>query len=119
MAFDDEGDELNEYDSIAFGIARDIECQWDLYWDEKGLRKILNFGHTVGHAIESSGKFNELLHGECVGIGMLYFSSKEVKEKLVNVFFCLPYRKPTPVLGSSRPRPTREPSLRNSAKKRP
>lgn len=50
--------------------------------NEKGLRKILNFGHTVGHAIESSGKFNELLHGECVGIGMLYFSSKEVKEEI-------------------------------------
>ena len=50
--------------------------------NEKGLRKILNFGHTVGHAIESSGKFNELLHGECVGIGMLYFSSKEVKDEI-------------------------------------
>jgi len=50
--------------------------------NEKGLRKILNFGHTVGHAIESSGMFNELLHGECVGIGMLYFSSEQVKQKI-------------------------------------
>ena len=40
-------------------------------------------------------------------------------EKLVNLCCCLPYRKPTPVLESSRLRPTREPSLRNSAKKRP
>ncbi|MCM3744331.1 hypothetical protein M3193_09270 [Sporosarcina luteola] len=32
MAFDDdEGEELNEYDSLVNGIARDIECQWDLY----------------------------------------------------------------------------------------
>ncbi|WP_018393255.1 hypothetical protein [Bacillus sp. 37MA] len=32
MAFDDdEGEELNDFDSIAFGIARDIECQWDLF----------------------------------------------------------------------------------------
>ena len=53
--------------------------------NEKGLRKILNFGHTIGHAIESSGKFDELLHGECVGIGMLYFSSDEVKEEIKNV----------------------------------
>ena len=53
--------------------------------NEKGLRKILNFGHTIGHAIESSGKFNELLHGECVGIGMLYFSSNEVKEEIYNI----------------------------------
>lgn len=53
--------------------------------NEKGLRKILNFGHSVGHAIESSGKFNDYLHGECVGIGMLYFSSNTVKQEILNV----------------------------------
>lgn len=53
--------------------------------NEKGIRRILNFGHTVGHAIESSGKFNDYLHGECVGIGMLYFSSDEVKKEINNV----------------------------------
>lgn len=37
--------------------------------DEKGLRQILNFGHTVGHAIESYGSFR-LKHGFCVSIGM-------------------------------------------------
>ena len=46
--------------------------------NEKGIRKILNFGHTIGHAIESSGKFDDYLHGECVGIGMLYFSSSKM-----------------------------------------
>ena len=45
MAFDDdEGDELNDFDSLVFSIARDIECQWDLYWIElysfEELRKI-------------------------------------------------------------------------------
>ncbi len=40
---------------------------------EKGLRKILNFGHTVGHALESLllGSEEELLHGEAVAIGMV------------------------------------------------
>ncbi|WP_340153916.1 3-dehydroquinate synthase [uncultured Marivirga sp.] len=40
---------------------------------EKGLRKILNFGHTIGHAIESHllGTSSELLHGEAIGIGMI------------------------------------------------
>lgn len=52
---------------------------------EQGLRKILNFGHTIGHAIESSGKFSDLLHGEAVGVGMLYFSSNDVKNRLVKV----------------------------------
>ena len=37
---------------------------------EVGIRAILNFGHTIGHAIESASGF-KLLHGECVGIGMI------------------------------------------------
>lgn len=37
---------------------------------EGGLRAILNFGHTIGHGIESAKGF-ELLHGECVAIGMM------------------------------------------------
>ncbi len=41
--------------------------------DEKGLRKILNFGHTIGHAIEmlSQDTNNPLLHGEAISIGMI------------------------------------------------
>lgn len=38
---------------------------------EKGRRAILNFGHTVGHAIEATSKY-EVLHGEAVAIGMVY-----------------------------------------------
>lgn len=51
---------------------------------ETGLRKILNFGHTVGHAIESLN-FGKLYHGECVGIGMLYMCSDDVKSQLISV----------------------------------
>ena len=50
---------------------------------EKGLRKSLNYGHTLGHAIESYFLSNEtkttLLHGEAIGIGMIlesYISTK-------------------------------------------
>ena len=41
--------------------------------EEKGLRKILNFGHTLGHAIETTylHKNNKLLHGEAIAIGMI------------------------------------------------
>ena len=52
--------------------------------NEQHLRKILNFGHTIGHAIESSGKFN-MLHGECVGIGMIYMVSEELKQELKDI----------------------------------
>lgn len=37
---------------------------------ENGLRAILNFGHTIGHAVESAYNF-KMTHGECVGLGMI------------------------------------------------
>ena len=38
---------------------------------ERGLRAILNYGHTIGHAIEATTGFSEFLHGEAVAIGMM------------------------------------------------
>ena len=40
---------------------------------ESGLRKILNFGHTIGHAIETTylNKYNKMLHGEAISIGLI------------------------------------------------
>ena len=39
-------------------------------WETKGLRAILNYGHTFGHAMESLTEYGALLHGEAVSIGM-------------------------------------------------
>jgi 3-dehydroquinate synthase len=39
--------------------------------EEKGLRTILNFGHTVGHAIETVTKYTVYTHGEAIAFGML------------------------------------------------
>jgi len=69
---------------------------------ESDLREILNFGHTIGHAIESASGFN-YLHGECVSIGMtaaFYISmqmglvSRAEIESLKNLlnFFDLPLK---------------------------
>ena len=52
---------------------------------EQGLRKILNFGHTLAHAIESANGMQELYHGECVALGMLPMCSREVRERLMPV----------------------------------
>lgn len=52
---------------------------------EAGLRKILNFGHTIGHAIESQNEFSTLYHGECVALGMTYMCAPTVKERLLKV----------------------------------
>lgn len=51
---------------------------------EKGLRKVLNFGHTIGHGVEVASD-GRLLHGEAVGIGMLMMCSKEVRQRLIAV----------------------------------
>lgn len=67
---------------------------------ESGLRMSLNFGHTVGHAIESASAKtdNPLLHGECVSIGMMCFCSKEVKTRLEKLL--KKYNLPTDFCGS-------------------
>lgn len=51
---------------------------------ESNIRKILNFGHTIGHAIESVNNL-KLLHGECVGLGMLYMSNLLVRSEIEDV----------------------------------
>ncbi len=38
--------------------------------ETKGIRTILNFGHTLGHAIESAGRYNQYQHGEAIAIGI-------------------------------------------------
>lgn len=52
---------------------------------EGGLRRILNFGHTVGHGIEAAAN-GALYHGECVALGMLPMSAPAVRARLVSLF---------------------------------
>ncbi len=60
---------------------------------ESHLRKILNFGHTIGHGFESAAH-GRYLHGECVALGMLYMSSEEVQEQLCEIYENLGFELP-------------------------
>jgi shikimate kinase / 3-dehydroquinate synthase len=60
--------------ALAYVIQRSCEIKADVVrQDERegGLRAILNFGHTFGHAIEAGLGYGEWLHGEAVGCGMV------------------------------------------------
>ncbi len=54
---------------------------------EKSLRAALNFGHTIGHAIESAQGLNGLYHGECVALGMLPMTEDPtLKKRMLAVY---------------------------------
>ncbi len=52
---------------------------------EAGLRKTLNFGHTLAHAIESANNLSEYYHGECVAIGMIPMCSAPLRKRLLPI----------------------------------
>ncbi len=69
-------DDLRQGDMAALGraVLRSCEIKADVVGQderEAGLRAILNFGHTFGHAIEAGLGFGVWLHGEAVGCGMV------------------------------------------------
>jgi 3-dehydroquinate synthase len=62
-------------DALAWVIARCIRIKADVVArDERegGLREILNFGHTLGHALEAATKYRRFRHGEAIAWGMIY-----------------------------------------------
>ena len=49
---------------------------------EAGLRRVLNFGHTIGHGIEAAAGLERLYHGECVAIGMLPMCEENLRPRV-------------------------------------
>ena len=49
------------------------------------MRKVLNFGHTLGHGIEAEEALHGLYHGECVALGMLPMCTDRVRARLIPV----------------------------------
>ncbi len=52
--------------------------------EEKGIRTILNFGHTIGHAIEAACDYQEYHHGEAIALGMRIAAEISLQMKLAN-----------------------------------
>lgn len=76
--------------ALAHAIKRSVEIKaWVVGQDEKeaGLRAILNFGHTFGHAIEAGMGYGNWLHGEGVGAGMVMAAELSQRLGLVDAAF--------------------------------
>ena len=77
---------LNNVDSenLAPLIRRNIEIKSKIVAkderDRTGQRALLNFGHTVGHAIERAGDYKKFLHGEAISLGMVAACDVSVKK---------------------------------------
>ena len=85
-------DALLQRDPQALAYAVQRSCEIKAYvvgQDEResGLRAILNFGHTFGHAIEAGLGFGEWLHGEAVGCGMVMAAQLSQRLGLVDAAF--------------------------------
>ena len=68
-------------------IARSCRLKADVVerdeFEATGLRAVLNYGHTFGHAFEALSGYGQLLHGEAVSIGMLYASRLAERRGLI------------------------------------
>ncbi|WP_374316707.1 3-dehydroquinate synthase [Aquabacterium sp.] len=74
-------------DALKYAVKRSCEIKaWVVGQDEKesGLRAILNYGHTFGHAIESGLGYGEWLHGEAVGCGMVMAADLSARLGLID-----------------------------------
>jgi 3-dehydroquinate synthase len=82
--------------ALAQAVRRSCEIKaWVVGQDEResGLRAILNFGHTFGHAIEAGVGYGHWLHGEAVGCGMVMASALSAELGLVDRPFALRLRR--------------------------
>ena len=82
-------EEENYLDHLEEIITKSIEMKKEVVENderEKGERKLLNFGHTYGHAYESYYGLDKYLHGECVAMGMMSMvQNEEVRNRLEKV----------------------------------
>jgi 3-dehydroquinate synthase len=100
--------------ALAHAIGRSCEIKAEIVGideREQGLRAILNFGHTFGHAIETATGYGEWLHGEAVAVGMVLASDMSQRigsiaaadhERLMRVIASLELPTAAPRIGAQR-----------------
>ena len=79
-----------EPQALAHAVRRSCEIKAEVVGQderESGLRAVLNFGHTFGHAIEAGLGYGEWLHGEAVGCGMVMATLLSQRLGLVDAAF--------------------------------
>ncbi|HVL45815.1 MAG TPA: 3-dehydroquinate synthase, partial [Acidovorax sp.] len=79
-----------DHDALSYAVRRCCEIKaWVVGQDEKetGLRAILNFGHTFGHAIEAGMGYGVWLHGEAVAAGMMMAAELSRRMGMVDADF--------------------------------
>jgi len=76
-----------ERDALVYIIKRSCEIKAEVVSKderESGLRAILNYGHTIGHAIETVTEYKRYLHGEAIAIGMYIEAKLSKRLKFIN-----------------------------------
>jgi 3-dehydroquinate synthase len=79
-------------DMMRYLIKRSCEIKSDVVSkDEKenNIRAILNYGHTIGHALESITRYKKYIHGEAVAIGMYYAGKIALNRKYIDESYLL------------------------------
>jgi 3-dehydroquinate synthase len=78
------GTQANDALALQLLIKRNIEIKSKIVakdeLDQTGERAILNFGHTIGHAIERAGDYRKFLHGEAVSLGIVAACAISIKK---------------------------------------
>jgi 3-dehydroquinate synthetase len=75
---------LDQLDDLPALVARNVRIKAAIVaedeFETKGLRALLNFGHTIGHGIEAAAGYGGLLHGEAISLGLVAACRLSVKK---------------------------------------
>ncbi|EOT47653.1 3-dehydroquinate synthase [Enterococcus sulfureus ATCC 49903] len=90
--YQDEFDLLNHVESVILKALKVKQAVVEEDEFDNGIRLILNFGHTIGHAIEKNAGYGKISHGEAVSLGMVWMSKAASEHELMSASHLAPLR---------------------------